>query len=129
VWRDKKGRPSARSAARITVATMRDAFERGFLQDGPGLHGPGLHGGTFHGRYSDQGETLSLKGARYARDLAVTGTIQYVNGRGLDATLRVRGATSGTVRIRGLLFDDRATRLKVTGVIGGRIVRLTVPAT
>jgi pimeloyl-ACP methyl ester carboxylesterase len=129
VWRDKKGRPSARSAARITVGTMKDAFERGFLQDGPELQGPGLHGGTFHGRYTDQGETLSLKGARFARDLAVTGTIQYLNGRGLEAKLRVRGATSGSVRIRGLLFDNAATRLKVTGVIGGRIVKLTVPAT
>jgi pimeloyl-ACP methyl ester carboxylesterase len=129
VWRDKKGHPSARSAARITVGTVRDAFERGFLQDGPELQGRGLHGGTFHGRYTNEGETLSLKGARFARDLAVTGVAHYANGRGLDATLRVRGATSGTVRVRGLIFDLRATRLKVTGVIGGRIVKMTVPAT
>jgi hypothetical protein len=32
------------------------------------------------------------------------------------------------VRIRGFLFDTRATRLRVTGVVGGRIVKLFVPA-
>lgn len=129
VWRYKKGRPSARSAARITVATMRDAFERGFLQDGPALRGRGLHGGTFHGRYTNDGETLHLNRARFARDLAVSGTIHYVNGRPLHATLRVKGAVRGTVLIRGFLFDTHATRLTVTGVVGGRIVKLTVPAT
>ena len=129
VWRSKKGHPSARSAARITVGTVRDAFVRGFLQDGPALRGPGLRGGSFHGQFTNSGETLHLDGARFARDLAVSGTIHYVNGRRLDTTLRLRGATRGTVRIRGFLFDERATSLRVTGVVGGRIVKLSVPAT
>jgi hypothetical protein len=129
VWRFNNGHASPVSAANITVGTVKDAFERGFLQNGPTLRGRGLHGGTFHGRFGNNGEVLHLLRARWVRDLAVTGTVNYRGYRQIDGTLTLRGAITGRLRVRGFLFDTSATRLKVTGVVGGRQVKITVPAT
>jgi len=126
VARGRKGNVSRRSAARITAGTVTDAFLRSFLGGGRGV---GLRGGTFQAKFDDTNETLQLHGARFVRDLAVTGTVHFRRYSRVDATLRMRGATHGTVHVSGLLFDPAATRLRIRGVVDGKFVNVTVPAT
>jgi hypothetical protein len=126
VARDRKGHASRSSAARITAATVTDAFLRSFLGGGSGV---GLRGGTFKATFSDNGETMQLRRARFARDLAVSGTVHYRGYTRLESTLRVSGATHGTLHVTGAWLGAGVTRLRIRGVVDGRFVDVTVPAT
>jgi pimeloyl-ACP methyl ester carboxylesterase len=127
--RDRHGRVLRRSAARITGGAVVDSFRRSFLSDGPKPSGAGLRGGTFQGRFTDSGETLHLRGVRYARDLAISGAVRYVQYQRLRGRLAVKGAVRGTLHVRGTWNSPGATRLTVAGRLGGRRVKVTIPAT
>jgi pimeloyl-ACP methyl ester carboxylesterase len=126
VARDRKGHPSRSSAARITADTVTDATLRTFLGGGSGA---GLRGGTFKAKFSDSGETIALRRVRFARDLAVTGTVHYRGYMRFESTLRIRGATRGTLHVTGRWLGPDVTRLRIRGVVAGRFVHTTVPAT
>jgi hypothetical protein len=115
-----------KQAARVTAAAITDAIRRGFQQDTP--DGVGLRGGTYKGKYGDQGETMRLKGARFAKNVAVTGKVAYKHYTTIDARVHVTGAFKGRLRVRGVWAEASATTLKVTGKLNGRKVALSVPA-
>jgi pimeloyl-ACP methyl ester carboxylesterase len=127
VPRDEHRKVRTRSAARIAAATVEDAFERMFLSSNQ--RGVGLHAGTFDGRFTNSGAILNLHRVRLARDLSVTGTAHHRQYSVLDATLAIRGATRGSLRVRGILFNRGATRLTITGRLGRHKIRTSVPAT
>jgi pimeloyl-ACP methyl ester carboxylesterase len=114
-------------AARASAAAVTDALRRGFQQDQP--DGVGLRGGTYKGTYGDQGETMRLKGARFAQNVAVTGKVAYKGYTTIDARLRVTGAFKGRLRVRGAWAAPGAKSLRVTGRLNGRKVAVSVPAT
>ena len=80
----RAGRHPRRVAA-LAWATVRDAAYRSFRLAGP--KGRGLRGGTFRLRK----DRIVLRGARFARDVRVTGSVAFKR-----ATSRV----TGTVRVR-----------------------------
>jgi hypothetical protein len=116
----------AKQVARVAAATVTDAIRRSFRQDVP--NGVGLRGGTYKGKFGDSGETLRLKRARFARNLAVTGKVEYKGYMTVDARVRLAGAFKGRVHVRGLWAAPGATTLKITGKVNGRKVSLSVPA-
>jgi hypothetical protein len=120
---------SRRAAAQAAGRTVLDALLRTFMsseQEKP--VGVGLRGGKFHGQFFDDHETIHLQRARYARNVAVTGDAKLAQYTTLGAKLKVSGAFSGTVRVRGLWNDAGATRLKITGRVGGKPIKTTIPA-
>ena len=75
---------------------------------------------------------IELKGARFATDVAVTGTAKYLfPGQELRAKVSVDGpgALDGILRVTGVWFGFgvETTVLVVRGTLGGRHVSLTVP--
>jgi hypothetical protein len=96
-----------------------------------GFRGHGLRGGTFRAGgdyYSMEPVTFRLRKARFVRDLAVSGRAAW-NREALRMTARVKlaGARSGRLRIAWATGARDATAT-VRGRIGGRTVRLTMPA-
>jgi pimeloyl-ACP methyl ester carboxylesterase len=115
---------SRAQVARVTTATVLDVLKRTFVGADP--RGVGLRGGSFTVKFSDNGLTARLHGVRFARDLAVSGKIDYVGYTKIDAKLKVRG---GTLHVRGVWASDGATKLRISGKLRGRKVALSVPAT
>ena len=120
--RDRRGAWAAAMAAG-------DALARWWLMYGSKGHG--LRGGTF----TASGEYLAytpirlrLRGVRFARDLAVSGTVDWNRRAGtVRARLRLSGARTGMLRLG---WSTRATRAvaSLRGRLGGRVVRLRTPA-
>jgi pimeloyl-ACP methyl ester carboxylesterase len=119
----RAGRSRA-AVARVTTATILDALERTFLGADPS--GVGLRGGSFTSKFADKGLTVKLRGARFAKDLPVSGKVFYRRYTELDAKVRVAG---GKLRVSGVWASPGATRLEIRGTVRGRHIALSVPAT
>jgi pimeloyl-ACP methyl ester carboxylesterase len=119
---------------RVAVDTAVDALKRSMSGSGE-RDGVGLRGGTFHTEYGTPAWTTTLKGARYARDVAIDGTIHWTpNGPAegaLEAELTIDGPGQhdGTVQVTGAwLAQGSAKPLSIEGTLGGRTVKATVPS-
>jgi hypothetical protein len=126
------GATAADRAAWTAAATVGDAFARWYnLMFG--VDGHGLRGGRFTvagGYYSHRLLRIRFSGDRFVSDLAVPGLATWTRTvYSVRAALRLRGPAAASGRIV-LTFatggaDARAT---VSGTIGGRPVRVTLPA-
>jgi hypothetical protein len=118
--------PRGRRVAAAAAWALRDALVH--AQTEP--NGVGLRGGSYAGKFGDSALTLTLTRARFTQDVAVSGraTVQYRGG--LVAKLDVNGPSgqSGQLAITGVYLAPGATRLKITGRLGGRRVALAIPA-
>ena len=118
-----------RRAGWTAAHTVADALSRWWLMYG--LRGHGLRGGTFRTGgeyYGTDPVTFRLRGVRFTRDLAVSGRAAW-DREALRMTGRVRlsGARTGRLRIAWATGVKAATAT-VRGKLGGRAVRLTLPA-
>ena len=118
-----------RRAGWTAAHTVADALSRWWLMYG--LRGHGLRGGTFRTGgeyYGTDPVTFRLRGVRFTRDLAVSGRAAW-DRKALRMTGRVRlsGARTGRLRI-AWATGERAATATVRGKLGGRAVRLTLPA-
>jgi pimeloyl-ACP methyl ester carboxylesterase len=123
-----------RKVATVAAAAVTDTFRRSVLAQGPGS-GVGLRGGTFSQDLNAEqnGILARLTGVRFAGDVAVSGEATYVfEDEAIDGTVAVDGpgAEDGTLHVSGVWFATahEATRLQITGTLGGRAVALRVPA-
>jgi pimeloyl-ACP methyl ester carboxylesterase len=123
-----------RKVAAVVAAAVTDTFRRAILSQGPGS-GVGLRGGSFSQDLNAEqnGVLATLAGVRFAGDVAVSGEANYLfEAEALDATITVDGpgAEDGTLHVTGVWFatGHEATRLRITGTLGGRSVALRVPA-
>jgi hypothetical protein len=123
-----------RRVARVATGAITDALRRAILQPEPS-NGVGLRGGTFDApSFDDAGATVKLHGARFARDVAVTGTDKYLfQTQSIDARVTVDGprGEDGALQVKGVWFGlgTPTTVLRVRGSLAGRRVALLVPAT
>ena len=133
----RAGDGSTQLERRVTTAvvrTVRDAWLRSFRVPGQFGSVSGLRRGTADFDYGtfDDHAVISLRGARYVSDVAVGGQTTWTyETNGLDFTVTVDGPgrDDGTLSAHGVFgyglpFDD----FKVTGSLGGHVVKLTVPA-
>jgi hypothetical protein len=125
---DDHSKKTDRRVATVAAATVTDAFQRTFEQLEP-HDGVGLRGGTFSPSFGPEGAMIDLTDARFAGDVAVSGTATSAGA--IDATVTVDGprGEDGTLHITGVWFAAGATKLQVSGTLGGRQVALLVPAT
>jgi hypothetical protein len=119
--------PAERRVAAAAAWTVRDVVDH--AQNEP--KGVGLRGGSFAGKFGDSSLTLTLAGARFTQDVTVSGpvTLQYTGGMAVKVNVRGPGGQSGSLVIRGVYLAPGATRLTITGQLGGRRVALAIPAT
>jgi pimeloyl-ACP methyl ester carboxylesterase len=121
-----RSRPRDRRVAWAAAQAVADAFSRWWLMSGS--RGQGLRGGHFTAAgayYSDAPVRLRLAGVRFVRDVPVSGRAAWDRrGRRYAARVRVPG---GRLRI-AWAGDRRAARATITGRLGGRTVRLEMPA-
>ena len=118
-----------RRAGWAAAHTVADAMSRWWLMYG--YDGRGLRGGTFKtggDYYAFHPVTFRFAKTRFVRDLAVSGRAAW-NRKALRMTarLKVAGARSGRLRIAWATGVRNATAT-VRGTLGGRTVRLTMPA-
>ena len=116
-----RSRGGDRRAATVAVATVVDAVKRTLRSSGEAPV-PGLRGGASTATWSDEGTlALDLDGARFARDLAVTGAATWGADGALAADVVVRGAASGSLHLEGaVLGAPAAATFRVTGMLAGR---------
>ena len=118
-----------RRAGWAAAHTVADALSRWWLMYG--VRGHGLRGGTFRagGDYYGTGPvTFRLRGLRFTRDLAVGGRAAWDReARRMSARVRLSGARTGRLRVAWATGVRTATAT-VRGKLGGRAVRLTLPA-
>lgn len=123
------GRSHARRAAWAAALTAGDALARWWLMSGS--EGHGLRGGTFSagGAYLAYGPVrLTLRRVRFVSDLAVSGEVVWDRRRSrVRARLRLDGAARGRLRL-GWRLDEQRAEARVRGTLGGRRVRLRMPA-
>jgi pimeloyl-ACP methyl ester carboxylesterase len=121
--------PAGRRAAWVAGLTAGDALARWWLM--AGAEGHGLRGGSFvaHGDYlSYKPVLLRMAGVRFVGDLATSGVVRWDRRRSrVSARLTLSGAVRGRVTIRWRLDELRAVAT-VAGTLGGRAVRLRMPA-
>lgn len=112
-----------RRAATVATQTVVDAFKRLFRSDGSAPI-PGLRGGNVIIGSTPGGDTrIDLAGARFTRDLAVSGTAVWTDV--VSADLQLSGAATGTVHVSGVLLGGPGSATwRVTGQINGRTVVL-----
>ena len=123
-------RPLDRQAAWAAAQTVADAFARWWLISGS--RGHGLRGGRFTAGgaayYSYGPVRLRLARARFTEDVAVSGRATWERrAQRIHARVRLAGVRRGTLRI-AWQADRPAARASVRGRIGGRAVRLSLPA-
>lgn len=121
-----------RRVATVAVRSVLDAWLRSYRIVGNVGNGVGLRGGTFRFDYSGEEQAvLQLRGLRLARDVTVRGRsrLTYASLR-QSMTIAVGGSRGGTLRATGSIgFGFGPYRdFEVTGRLGGRAVRVTVPA-
>lgn len=107
-----------------------DALARWWLMSG--VNGHGLRGGRFVAASGDYlaytPVVLKLRGARFVRDLPVSGRVVWNRRAGtVRARLRLAGAARGRILLRWRVTAPRAVA-SISGTIAGRRVRLTTPA-
>ncbi len=132
--RTDRSRPEGRRVATVTVATTLDALKRFTMAANPAYSSTGLRGGGVSGAADGLGVvTVTLTGARFVDDLAVSGTTTWDPSTfALTGTLtiaRPNGQQVGTVTVSGTWRMPGGAPLQVRGSIGGRPVALLVPAT
>jgi hypothetical protein len=121
-----------RKVATVAVAAVTDALRRVFLQSEL-TTGVGLRGGSFTPTFHRNGVSIELADARFAKDVAVSGTAHYpFDTESIRAKVAVAGpgAEDGTLQVTGSWggFYHRATVLKIRGALAGRSLALLVPA-
>ena len=121
-----------RKVATVATAAVTDAIQRGFMQQEP-TKGVGLRGGTFKPSFNQSNIAVKLSGARFASDVAVSGTAKYLfSSQAINAPVTVDGpgGEDGALTVKGVWFGFGVptTVLRVTGTLGGRNVSVTVPA-
>ena len=127
--RRDRSRPLDRSAAWGAAWATGDALARWWLMGGSS--GLGLRGGSFTAAGDYLAYTplrLRLRGVRFVDDLAVSGDVEWDRRASrVSARLRVAGPVSGRLRVRWRLDRARAVA-RISGTLGGRDVRLRMPA-
>ena len=119
--------PAARRAALVAADTIGDVLAR--WETMGGSSGVGLRGGTF----TTSGDALrhwTLHGVRWVPDVAVSGTITLPAHSGaLRATVTLTGGGVPNARLH-LRWNTWASlaRATVAGTVGGRAVKVVVPA-
>jgi pimeloyl-ACP methyl ester carboxylesterase len=121
-----RSRPLDRRVAWAAAHAVADAFSRWWVMSGS--RGRGLRGGRFTAAgayYAYSPVRLRLDGVRFVRDVPVRGLAAWDRrARRVAARVRVPG---GRLRI-GWPADRRRARATVTGRLGGRTVRVALPA-
>ncbi len=121
-WLDRK-------VAAVTVATVQDA-----IYTIPRLTGPtgvGLRGGSFAVTASATARTVTYRGSRFARDVAVSGrAVLQTATAGLTASVSVAGpcGSSGRLTITATMWNPAHPWAHVTGTLGGRHIDELVAA-
>ncbi len=121
--------PGDRRAGWAAAHTVADALSRWWLMYG--VRGHGLRGGTFRtggSYYGTDPVTFRLRDAQFVGDLAVRGRAAWDReALRMSARVRLSGARAGRLRIAWATGVRTATAT-VRGKLGGRKVRLTLPA-
>jgi hypothetical protein len=119
-----------RNVARMAWAAAYDGIQRTFRA--PGDRGAGLRGGTFAIEGTDTGFRDVYDRARFAADVAVSGSAEVDFAAGgivtADLTVDGPGGRDGTLEVTGQLFPHTGS-VSVRGTIGGRRVAVLVPTT
>jgi pimeloyl-ACP methyl ester carboxylesterase len=122
--------PTDRRVGTVAASTVTDVLRRIFME---GTGGRGLRGGRFNAASGDSSDSSRLRNVRFAEDVVVNGRVEWLYGpEAIDARIQVDGpgAADGTLRVKGVWFPFTipATVLTLRGTLGGRPVRLQVPA-
>ena len=124
---DRSG-PLGLRVERVATDTALDALKRIFL-NGPDYLG--LRGGRVHVDF-DNGFVVTLDGARWTNDVAVSGPIHWTfDGGRMDADLTVDGPgqLDGTLHLDGGWLIPGAPRtVTITGTLAGKPVAAKAPA-
>ena len=121
------GYSSANRAALVAVGTLGDVLARWWSMTG--THGAGLRGGGFE-THGYRNPVFVLRGVRWVRDVAVSGTVEWDRPSGAvraRLTLRGRGAPDSHLRVGWNTWHPMGSAL-VAGSVGGHAVRLRVRA-
>jgi len=120
----------ARKAATVAAATVIDAFKRARMGGAP-IDDKALRGGTFEVKAKKGSQTLvaRLNGARFAKDLQVTGGARWTAKGRLNARVTVAGKVDGRLWISGPLLVTTDDMLTVSGTLDGQRIKVRVPAT
>jgi hypothetical protein len=109
----RAGRHPRRVAA-LAWDTVEDAVYQSFRLTGK--KGRGLRGGTFTLRK----DKIVLHGARFARDVRVTGRVRFARATSrVTGRIAVRGALRGALRVRATLWDAKHPKAALKGTVGG----------
>lgn len=132
--RTDRSRSEDRRVATVTVATTLDALKRFTMAANPAYSSAGLRGGGVTGEVDGLGVvTVTMTGARFVNDLAVSGTATWDPSTfALTGTLTLakpNGQQVGTVTVSGYWRMPGGGPLQVRGSVGDRTVALLVPAT
>ncbi len=118
-----------RRAAWVADETVGDAMVRWYNLM-YGTQGAGLRGGTFtvRGAYASRAPLrVVFSGDRFVRDLSVSGdAVWFRTNFRLIATLNLRGAANGTIRLSCVTDRGDAVAL-ITGALDGRPIHLVAP--
>ncbi len=121
------GTDVATRAALVTTGTLGDVLARWWSMGG--THGVGLRGGTFE-THGFREPVFRLRDVRWVGDVAVGGTLRWDRPSGVvsaTVTLRGDGVPGARLRVRWNAWHPMTSAL-VVGSVGGRPVRLRVPA-
>ena len=117
-----------RKAAAVAVYTWLDAL--GQAWDVGADAGPALRGGTWSVAYGPDEATWTLDGARFAEDVAVSGTAHFgfsADNVPADLTVSGAGTAAGTLHVEApAIYDLTRPTAHVTGTLGGRTIDLVV---
>lgn len=123
-----------RRVATATVQTVRDGWLRSFRIPGATGAFAGLRGGTGFFDYDSHPDhaVLTLDGARFTRDVAVTGSATLVyDGQRMRFDVTVKGPRSSDGHLTGRCrfgFGAPFSDCRVSGELGGRRLASSVPA-
>jgi pimeloyl-ACP methyl ester carboxylesterase len=119
--------PARRLTTLVGARTVGDVMARWYEMYG--FEGMGLRGGEFTTTGSRRVK-WELNGVRWVVDVAVSGTASWDRTTGAmraDIRLRGSGATPGHLTLRWNDWD-RLAKARVTGVLDGRQINVTIPA-
>ncbi len=122
---------STRHDRRVVAAAVHTGLDAVIQAlDVGGESGPGLRGGAWSVMFGDEGATFTLDGARFVRNVRVSGTVDYSwEGANGPAKLKVRGPGTdrGSLTVHWpSLFSLDNSKAHVTGHLGGRAIDVKV---
>ena len=119
--------PLERRVAAVAWAAVEDAIYQAPRLTG--TTGRGLRGGSFRVKHATATTTVTYRGVRFARDVAVSGvaSLELATSR-LTARISVAGALSGTLRLRATLWDPANPDATIRGTLGDGAIALRAPA-